>query len=473
MQVTMAKGLEVVVVVLALLTVGYGQTCSLSVAGSTKQYTGCMDVDSTMSFYYKMNGTDRINIAIRAAVDGYAGIGFGPTMVGSSAAIIYSGPNGGIEAGDFFFKSTAGSDILAQTKQGLEFIAVEYVGSTLVMEFSRPLAPPGLPPIVNGQNAMIWAHATSKVGDLNDWPAHMGSDRGEIQFTIDTSVPSTPTPAPVPSTSPPTSSPAPTSAETPEPSTVAPNPTSTTTGSPTPTSATSPVPSMENPPLPESPEPTQTGLPSTPTATPVDGASFSELPSAEADNDGVCFPADASVELENGQFVQMEHLNVGDRVRTASNTFSPVFFMTHKISPQADTKFSFVSITTASTTLELSRSHYLHINGKLSVASAAQVGDLVDVVSGTKNQMEAILAIETVSKAGLYNPHTIDGDIVVNSIKASCYTSTVSPRLAHALLFPVRLAFENFFPWESVFSRMLYAGNHALAAFTPRGPSVI
>ena len=40
---------------------------------------------------------------------------------------------------------------------------------------------------------------------------------------------------------------------------------------------------------------------------------------------------------------------------------------------------------------------------------------------------------------GLYNPHTMTGDIVVDGVLTSTYTDAVAPSLAHALLWPVRM----------------------------------
>ena len=39
---------------------------------------------------------------------------------------------------------------------------------------------------------------------------------------------------------------------------------------------------------------------------------------------------------------------------------------------------------------------------------------------------------------GLYNPHTLHGDVVVDGVLTSTYTGVVHPALAHALLAPLR-----------------------------------
>ncbi len=51
-----------------------------------------------------------------------------------------------------------------------------------------------------------------------------------------------------------------------------------------------------------------------------------------------------------------------------------------------------------------------------------------------------MLAVDTVWERGLYNPQTAAGDIVVDGFVASTYTTFASPRAAHALLAPLRLA---------------------------------
>jgi hypothetical protein len=50
---------------------------------------------------------------------------------------------------------------------------------------------------------------------------------------------------------------------------------------------------------------------------------------------------------------------------------------------------------------------------------------------------------------GLYNPHTMHGDIVVDGVHTSTYTDSVAPALAHALLWPVRMLVSSFPPTHS------------------------
>lgn len=87
-------------------------------------------------------------------------------------------------------------------------------------------------------------------------------------------------------------------------------------------------------------------------------------------------------------------------------------------------------------TLTLSSGHYLYVNdGRLVQAGLVKVGDFLETADGTP----AVITGKTVVHAiGLYNPHTLHGDILVNGFRTTTYTNALSPLLAHALLAPVR-----------------------------------
>lgn len=150
----------------------------------------------------------------------------------------------------------------------------------------------------------------------------------------------------------------------------------------------------------------------------------------------VCFPGAALVELKNGEFVEMATLKIGDEVSTGNGQFSKVFMFTHRL---PTVHASFVQVTAASgARLRLTAGHYLPVNGEYSPASSVQVGDEVVLSSGMNS---CVVRVETVSDVGLFNPQTRHGDIVVDGVRASTYTTAVKPIAAHALLAPVRAAF--------------------------------
>lgn len=151
-------------------------------------------------------------------------------------------------------------------------------------------------------------------------------------------------------------------------------------------------------------------------------------------NKGSCFPNDALVSTEDGRIVSMKELQIGDRVLSSTDgTYSDIFLFTHKDESVAST---FVKISTRSgNTLLLSEGHYLFVNDMAQTADAAEVGDTVTLASGAK---DIILETQIVLAKGLHNPQTLDGNIVVNGILATTWTSAASPITASMLLTPIR-----------------------------------
>ena len=132
----------------------------------------------------------------------------------------------------------------------------------------------------------------------------------------------------------------------------------------------------------------------------------------------------------------MAQLEVGDKVLVDTDTYSDVYMFSHRYE---DFSGPFVAIETVSgEELMLTADHYLYINGKLAVASTIKIGDNVSKGDGSET---TVVSVSTATATGLYNPHTINGDIVVNGIKTSTYTAAVEPSLAHSLLWPVRMLY--------------------------------
>jgi len=146
-----------------------------------------------------------------------------------------------------------------------------------------------------------------------------------------------------------------------------------------------------------------------------------------------CFPGDATVQLEDGTTKAMAALAVGDKVLTHGGQYSEVFMFSHRL---ADAEATFVEIKTLSTTtLALTAGHYLYANGKLAQAHTVRRGDNVTLADGKRAR---VTAVGSVRKQGLHNPHTLQGDIVVDGVLTSTYTAAFSPTLAHIVLAPLR-----------------------------------
>jgi Hint module/Copper type II ascorbate-dependent monooxygenase, C-terminal domain len=181
---------------------------------------------------------------------------------------------------------------------------------------------------------------------------------------------------------------------------------------------------------------------------------------------GSCFPAESTVQMESGEHKRMDKLEVGDRVLVGDGTFSHVFMFTHKVGDEVCREF--VRITTDSgNTIVATNGHYIPTVGKgLSAAGSVCVGDrLLVSASGGGLTSATVTYTERVTRNGLYNPQTARGDIVVDGIVASTYTTAVEPRLAHAILTPLRALYR----WFGMYSSGLESGSGVLSALAPAG----
>ena len=117
----------------------------------------------------------------------------------------------------------------------------------------------------------------------------------------------------------------------------------------------------------------------------------------------------------------------------AHGEHSDVHLFTHR---QHDIVGTFVGIhhTHSSSPLLMTGGHYLYANGALKTARQVKVGDVLTTATGSA----AVTKIDKAVQArGLYNPHTLTNDLIVNGILVSALTDAVMPKLAHAFLWPV------------------------------------
>eukprot|EP00184_Porphyridium_aerugineum_P003107 CAMPEP_0184694144 /NCGR_PEP_ID=MMETSP0313-20130426/2192_1 /TAXON_ID=2792 /ORGANISM="Porphyridium aerugineum, Strain SAG 1380-2" /LENGTH=700 /DNA_ID=CAMNT_0027152381 /DNA_START=44 /DNA_END=2143 /DNA_ORIENTATION=+ len=182
------------------------------------------------------------------------------------------------------------------------------------------------------------------------------------------------------------------------------------------------------------------------TVSPSESAVESPTPSSSGDsntNSDPCFPADAVVQLSSGRSARMDELDIGDRVLVGDNKYSDVYLFGHRVKPSDDNLFTFVRLilNTDELTVELSGTHLVWANQQCcKPAGDVKLGDeLLDVSSG---KWIPVIRIERVRKPGLYNPHTMTGDIVVNGVLVSTYNRVVHPTLGHWLLAPERWMYE-------------------------------
>eukprot|EP00171_Calliarthron_tuberculosum_P019524 IDg19524t1 len=177
-----------------------------------------------------------------------------------------------------------------------------------------------------------------------------------------------------------------------------------------------------------------------------------------------CFPASATVQLEAGHVVPMHRLTVGDRVHVGSDMFSPVYMFSHAVRGPT---YDFVSLSTASgRTLLLTSGHYLYVNGALVAAHTVLPGD---ALLGADGFADDVIRVNHVRKTGLYNPQTLHGDIAVDGVVASTFTTAVDRRFALGMLAPLRAAYSAL---GLVLRGFLDDGFDSVAHYLPKGLAV-
>jgi Hint module len=133
--------------------------------------------------------------------------------------------------------------------------------------------------------------------------------------------------------------------------------------------------------------------------------------------------------------VSMDKLSAGMAVKVSADSGDPsskVYFFSHKMHTSWH---EFIRISSDSGhAVTLSSIHYIYANGKLTAASSVRIGDELRTLDG----IATVSSVETVRERGLFAPHTLHGDLVVNRVVVSTYTQAVHPTIAHALLGPVR-----------------------------------
>lgn len=190
---------------------------------------------------------------------------------------------------------------------------------------------------------------------------------------------------------------------------------------------------------------------------------ISDGPAETPEPDNVCFPGHVTVQMQDGSVKQMNEVQLGDRVLVEGGKYSEVFMFTHKM---ADVRYRFVHLTTdIGAKLALTSGHYIYVNGHLAAAATVKQGDSLMLADST---LTKVTAVDSVMSTGLFNPQTVHGDIIVNGLRASTYTTTVRPNTAHALLAPLRAVYERIGLSLSSFE----LGGGFLAGLVPSGSAV-
>lgn len=109
----------------------------------------------------------------------------------------------------------------------------------------------------------------------------------------------------------------------------------------------------------------------------------------------------------------MKNLQLGDEILVPSGKFERVYSFGHR-HDSLNAEFLLL----LPSTLEISRSHMLMVEGRFVPASLVRVGDQIESATG---EMVSVEAIHVVYRQGVYAPFTESGTLVVSNIKASAY----------------------------------------------------
>lgn len=185
-----------------------------------------------------------------------------------------------------------------------------------------------------------------------------------------------------------------------------------------------------------------------------------------------CFPARSTVRTESGVAVQMSDLQHGERIAVGSGQHSDVFFFGHR-SRAATAEFVEISHSGVESPLLISPGHYLYVNGRLSTAESVRPGDILSDADGF--QIFAF-SVKRIQDVGVYAPASLDGDLIVNGVRVSSYTSALHPTLAHWLLSPLRLAYNAGF--RGAVERITFMHERGMEhvarkLWLPEGPKVV
>lgn len=160
-----------------------------------------------------------------------------------------------------------------------------------------------------------------------------------------------------------------------------------------------------------------------------------------------CFPGASTVELAGGKRKRMQELRVGDQVRVSDGTFSTVFMFTHANAEYVGTNYVHL-VASGNFALTAAKGHLVYVCHGVEKCDKAvvrvedvRIGD--GIYAGRMDVVRTVSDIRIVGGKGLFNPHTLYGDLVVDGIVCSCYTAFVDLGLAHGALAPLRAVWQS------------------------------
>lgn len=141
------------------------------------------------------------------------------------------------------------------------------------------------------------------------------------------------------------------------------------------------------------------------------------------------------MKLSDGSVRRMNELAVGDEVVSGNGQLTKVYGFSHALE---DTYNLFVKLHTANGTLVATDSHHVYTTNGVLAAGKVTAGDSLVLADGSPAM---VFRVSWEALRGLYNPHTLDGRVVVDGFQVTTFTAAVETCAARALLAPFRTLF--------------------------------
>ncbi|EGI60305.1 Tiggy-winkle hedgehog protein [Acromyrmex echinatior] len=179
--------------------------------------------------------------------------------------------------------------------------------------------------------------------------------------------------------------------------------------------------------------------------------------SSSAGKSGGCFPGRSLVRTEDGSTKRLDDVHLGDRIAAVDSRGDVVYSEVIAFLDRSPSeRRQFIRLTTKSgRVLTLTPAHLVPVEGGSVFAANVQPGDKILVSDvDAANQVDSRLRWDSVNETklvieeGVYAPLTMEGNLLVDDVVASCYAIVNSQSLAHYSFLPLRI-------WHSVTSFFL------------------
>lgn len=144
------------------------------------------------------------------------------------------------------------------------------------------------------------------------------------------------------------------------------------------------------------------------------------------DDAGGCFPGSSLVVLEDGAIITVRDVKIGQKVMaqcpsTGKCIFSEVFMWLVR---ETGIKSKYVKIYTDNEKIStLSSQHYIYVNDTLRSAQEVKIGDCLWTCTDGCFEASKVVKIEYSVEDDVISPVTVAGNIIVDSVLASCVTT--------------------------------------------------